>query len=161
MKTILVSLIIVGFGIFFAVKTYPACIKSYHDESCEGDLNYQLAQYLHIDADIVIYPKVLNLKSDHRTITTGIRLHDGYDPHDIDGESIELSIQSCAVCKTIYPDCGYPSQGRYISIFPRPDLIDDIETVELEFPTKLELKINGELMDGTPFEGLNVIWVVE
>ena len=161
MKKILVCLIMAGFVLFFATNTYSACFKRYNDESCEGNLNYYLAQYFHIDADIIIYPKVLNLKSNRRTIISGIRLHDRFDPHDIDGDSIELSIRSCVGCRTIYPDCAYPAQGRYISIFPRVDLIDDIETIELEYPTKLELKINGELKDGTPFEGLNVIWVVK
>ena len=154
-------MVIVGFGIFFATKTYPACLNRYSDEICEGNLNYYLAQYFQIDADIIIYPKVLNLKSNRRTIISGIRLHDGYDPHDIDGDSIELSIQPCLSCKIIYPDCAYPSHEHYISIFPRLSLINYIKTIELEYPTKLELKINGELKDGTPFEGLNVIWVVK
>ena len=161
MKTILVSLALFVFGIFCATISYSTCLNRYGDENCESNLNYYLSQYFHIAADIIIYPKVLDLKSKRRTIISGISLHDGYDPHDIDGDSIELSVQPCMVCKIIYPDCGYPSHGRYISVFPRPGLIDDIETVDLEFPTKLELKITGELMDGTPFEGFDIIWVVK
>ena len=79
MKTILVSLALVGFGIFFATKSYPTCLNRYNDENCESNLNYYLAQYFHIDADIIIYPKVLDLKSKRRTLISGIRLHDGYD----------------------------------------------------------------------------------
>ena len=161
MKSILISLITLGILIIFANDTYSAELRQCNDGNCEGDLIYYLAQYVHIDADIIVYPKIMNIKSDRRIIITGIRFQEGYDPHDIDEESLELTIQSCIGCRIIFPDCGYPSQGRYIAIFPRQGLRNYIETVDLEFPTKMQLKITGELKDGTPFEGLNTIWVVK
>ena len=161
MKSLLVTLVTFVFVIIFAADTYSAGLRKCNDGNCRGGLIYHLAQYVHINADIIVYPKVLNLKSNRRIIITGIRFQEGYDPHDIDEESLELTIQSCIDCGTIYPDCGYPSQGRYISIFPRQGLRNYIETVDLEFPTKLQLTITGELKDGTPFEGFYTIWVVK
>jgi len=61
----------------------------------------------------------------------------------------------------IYPTCGFPLWKRYLAFFPRQDLIDEIETMNLELPAKLDLKIIGELDDRTPFEGLDTIWVIK
>jgi len=113
-----------------------------------------------IFVDINIYPKVLNLKNKGKRIISGIRLSEGYYPHDITGDSLELSIPSCSYCEVIYPTCGFPLWKRYLAFFPRQDLIDEIETMNLELPTKLDLKITGELDDGTLFEGLDTIRVI-
>ena len=161
MEKIFVTLIVFSFGIFFATTGNSGGLDKCRDEGCDHKLYYDLAQDVHIDADVIIYPKILNLKSNRKKIISGIKLRENYDPHDIDGNSLELSIQFCSGCKVIYPDCGFPSHGRYISIFPRLDLIDDIGTLDLNFPTKLELRITGELKDGTPFEGLDIIWVIK
>jgi aryl carrier-like protein len=114
-----------------------------------------------ISVDINIYPKVLNLKSKGKRIISGIRLPEEYDPHDIARDSLELYIPSCSGCEVIYPTCGFPLWKRYLAFFPRQDLIDEIETMNLELPTKLDLKITGELDDGTPFEGLDTIRVIK
>jgi len=87
-------------------------------------------------------------------------LSEGYYPHDITGDSLELSIPSCSYCEVIYPTCGFPLWKRYLAFFPRQDLIDEIETMNLELPTKLDIKITGELDDGTLFEGLDTIRVI-
>jgi hypothetical protein len=161
MKTLSLSLAILSVYIVLASKVYSVELDDCIYGSCENEFRYYLAQYKSVDADIIIYPKVLNLKSNRKRIISGIRLNEKYDPHDIDGSSLELSIRFCRRCKVIYPDCGFPSQGRYISVFSRVDLIDDIETIDLSYPTKLELKITGELKDGTPFEGGETIWVIK
>ena len=114
-----------------------------------------------MDIDINIHPKVLNLKSKGKRIISGIRLPEEYDPHDIAIDSLELSIPSCPDCEVIYPTCGFPLRKRYLAFFPRQDLIDEIETMNLELPTKLDLKITGELNDWTPFEGLDTIRLIK
>ena len=161
MKKLLLSFVILSVYIAFVSKAYSIELNDYNHGSSGNAFRYYLAQYNQVGADIIIYPKVLNLKSNRKRIISGIRLNEKYDPHDIDGSSLELSIRFCRRCKIIYPDCGFPSQGRYISVFSRVDLIDDIETIDLSYPTKLELKITGELNDGTPFEGWETIWVIK
>jgi hypothetical protein len=61
----------------------------------------------------------------------------------------------------IYPTFGFPLHRRYLAFFPKQDLIDEIESINLDLPTELDLKITGELDDGTPFEGLDTIWVIK
>jgi hypothetical protein len=112
-----------------------------------------------IEVAINIHPKVLNLKSKGKIIISGIRLPEEYDPHNIARDSLELSIPSCSHCEVIYPTCGSPLWKRYLAFVPRQDLIDEIETMNLELPAKLDLKMTGELDDGTLLEGLDTIWV--
>ena len=119
------------------------------------------AVYKEISVDINIHPKVLNLKSKGKRIISGIRLPKEYDPHDIARDSLELSIPTCSGCEVIFPACGFPLWKRYLAFFPRQDLIDEIETMNLELPTKLDLKITGELDNGAQFEGLDTIQVVK
>jgi hypothetical protein len=89
------------------------------------------------------------------------RLSEEYNPHDIAGNSLELFIPSCPDCEVIYPTFGFPLHRRYLAFFPKQDLIDEIESINLDLPTELDLKITGELDDGTPFEGLDTIWVIK
>lgn len=110
---------------------------------------------------INIYPKILNLKSKGKRIISGIKLPEEYDPHDLARDSFELSIPSCSYCEVIYPTCGFPLWKRYLAFFPRQNLIDEIETINLDLPTNMDLKITGELNDGTPFEGIDTIRVIK
>jgi hypothetical protein len=102
---------------------------------------------------------ILNIVSKGKRIISGIRLLEEYDPHNIARDSLELSIPSCSHCEVIYPTSGSPLWKHYLVFFPRQDLLDEIETMNLELPTKLDLKITGELDDGTPFEGFDTIRV--
>jgi hypothetical protein len=112
-----------------------------------------------IEVAINIHPKVLNLKSKGKIINSWIKLPEEYDPHDIARDSLELSIPSCSDCEVIYPICGFPLRRRYIAFFPQRYLIDKIKIINLDFPSKLDLRITGKLDDGTPFEGLDTIWI--
>ena len=114
-----------------------------------------------IDVNINIYPKTLNLKSRGKRIIIKIRLPKEYDPHDIARDSLELSIPSCLYCEVIYPTSEFPLCKYYLAFFPRQYLIDEIEIMNLDLPAKLDLKIAGELNDGTPFEGLDTIRVLK
>jgi hypothetical protein len=33
--------------------------------------------------------------------------------------------------------------------------------MDLDLPAKLNLKVYGEINDGTPFEGLGTIWIIK
>ena len=109
--------------------------------------------------DIFVQPRVLNLNSKGKILISWIRLPDDYDPHAITSKSLELSVMSCPKCKIIYPTWQFPLHGQYLIVFSRQDLIDIVETMELALPTKLDLKIHGEMNNGIPFEGLETIWI--
>lgn len=108
-----------------------------------------------------IYPKVLNLKSRSKSIISSIRLPKGYDPDNITRDSLELYIPSCSDCGVIFSNYELPLRSHIIAFFPRQDLIDKIETMDLDLPAKLDLKVSGKLNDETPFEGSDTIWVIK
>ena len=109
---------------------------------------------------IFIQPRVLKLNSKGNIFLSWISLPEEYDPHAISNDSLELSVLSCPKCKIIYPVYQYPVHGKYLTVFLRKDLIDIIGTMYLDLPTKLNLKVYGEINDGTPFEGLGTIWII-
>lgn len=111
--------------------------------------------------DLYIQPKILKLRSKGKLLFFWIRLHEDCDPHAIFFDSLELTIQSCSKCKTIYPTCHFPLHGQYVTVFLRQDLIDILETMNLKLPAKLNLNVDGEMNDGTPFEGIESIWVIK
>ncbi|MCD4811225.1 hypothetical protein K8R14_01290 [bacterium] len=114
-----------------------------------------------VRADIRIQPMVLNLESKRKAIICLIRLPEECDIRNIASDSLELSIPSCSGSEAINVSRGFPLRRRFLAFFPRQDLIDEIENMDLELPTKLDLKLNGELNDGTLFEGLDTIGVIE
>ena len=111
--------------------------------------------------DLSFTPKVLNLKSNNKFIYSWIKLPDKYDPHDIAKNSIELTVPSCSLCRIIYPTWQFPYHEQYLYFFPQKDLIKIIEVLDLDLPTKLNLKISGEMKDGTAFEGIETIWIIK
>jgi len=95
-----------------------------------------------------------------KKIISFIRLPKEYDPYDLSRNSLELSIPSCSECEIIYPTYEFSFWKHYLAVFPRQDLIDEIEEIDLDLPTELELIASDELYDGTPFEGLPNICVI-
>ena len=110
---------------------------------------------------IFIQPRVLNIKAEGNIFFSWISLPEEYDPHAISSDSLELSVLSCPKCKIIYPSYQFPVHGKYLTVFLRKDLINIIETMDLDLPAKLNLKVYGEMNDGTPFEGLETIWIIK
>ena len=111
--------------------------------------------------DLSILPRVLNLKSNNKIIYSWIKLPEKYDPHDIAKDSLELSVPSCSSCRIIYPTRQFPCHEQYLTLFPHQDLINIIEILDLDLPTRLNLKISGEMNDGTAFEGIETIWIIK
>ena len=111
--------------------------------------------------DIFIQPKILNLSTKGKIFISWIRLPEEYDPHDIDHNSLGLSVLACHRCENIYPTCQSPIHMQYLSVFPRQDLVDKILAMKLKLPARLNLRIYGELNDGTPFEGFDTIRIVK
>ena len=115
----------------------------------------------HTRVDLCILPRVLNLKTTDNIIFSWIRLPEKYDPHDIARNSLELTIPSCSLCKIIYPTWHFPAHEKYLTLFPQQDLIDKIELMDMDLPARVNLKIYGEMNDGTPFVGLESIWIIK
>jgi hypothetical protein len=103
-----------------------------------------------VSTDVEIVPHRLNLASRGKWISCHIRLPEGYDVADVNSYSILLE-------EEIEPDWMWfnEKQNVVMAKFRRSEVEDILEAGEVE------LTISGELMDGTPFEGMDVITVVE
>jgi hypothetical protein len=114
---------------------------------------------------IFIQPRVLKLNANANAnaniFFSWISLPEEYDPHAIINKSIELSVLSCPKCKIIYPAYQFPVHGKYLTVFLRKDLLEIISEMDLSLPTKLNVKVYGEMNDGTSFEGLGSIWITK
>ena len=108
---------------------------------------------------LCIKPHVLSLDSRGKLVISMIGLPEAFDPHDIDRDSIELSVLSCPDCGILHPTRQYPSHGYYITNFPRQDLIQMLKRTGVDAPGRIHLKLYGEMNDGTPFEGLESVFV--
>jgi len=115
-----------------------------------------------------IDPDTLNLKSQGKWITAYIQLPEGLNPNDIDATTILLNETIQPVLDPMYDFVTNPSEY----------LVDHNEDGVLERMVKFDramvqsfiynqgirydnvpLTITGELLDGTPFEGTDVIFV--
>jgi hypothetical protein len=108
---------------------------------------------------LCIKPHTISLGSEGKLVISMIGLPEALDPHDIDSDSIELSVLSCPSCGSLHPTRQYPFHGNYITYFSRQELIEKFKTMGVDAPIRIHLKLYGELNDGTPFEGLETVWV--
>jgi hypothetical protein len=93
-------------------------------------------------------PSTLNLKSNGRSVMTKIDPPEGYDTDDIDVSTIELED---SISMSHPPEVGKIGHGKgnkkLMVKFDRSDLEDILS------PGTHNLRISGQLMDGTPFMG--------
>jgi parallel beta-helix repeat protein len=110
-----------------------------------------------IEAIIDIDPDTLNLKSKGKWITCYMELPEGYDVRDIDATTILLGDSLPPILNLKY---GFvKSEDSYImdhdndTIPERMVKFDRSEVEEMLMPGTYNLKVTGELTDGTSFEG--------
>ncbi|UCG70363.1 MAG: hypothetical protein JSV09_04915 [Thermoplasmata archaeon] len=110
-----------------------------------------------IEPTIDIDPNTLNLKSKGKWVTCYIELPEGYDVRDINASTILLedSLQP-----ELDPKYGFvKSEDSYImdhdgdGILERMVKFDRGDVEDLLSPGIYNLKVTGQLFDGTPFEG--------
>ncbi len=107
-----------------------------------------------IPATVNIDPDVLNQKSKGKWITAFVELPGGYDVNDI--ELATVLLMGSIPAKSAPSKVGdYDADGIFDLMvkFDRKELILLLET------GAVELKVTGELTDGSMFEGTDIIWV--
>ncbi len=111
---------------------------------------------LQTETTIDIDPDTLNINSTGTWITCYIELPDDYDVEDINISSIILNETVPAEPKPINIS-DYDEDGitDLMVKFNRQDVIDILEPGD-----DVEIKISGELLDGTKFEGIDYIKVI-
>jgi len=110
-----------------------------------------------ISTDIDIDPDTLNLKSKGKWITCYIELSEGYDVRDINADAILLED---SLHPELNPKYGFVrSENSYImdhdgdGILERMVKFDRSDVEDMLWPGIYNLKVTGELKDGTTFEG--------
>ncbi len=98
-----------------------------------------------ISASVDIKPEVINLNS-HGKFTAFLILPAGYDPHEIDVETVE--------CEGAIALSGHVAAQRFIAKFAVQDLVGVSPGPAVEF------MVTGQLFDGTPFSGCDTVRVI-
>ena len=108
-----------------------------------------------VDAEIDIYPAILNLSSKGKWISCYIRLPEDYNVSDIEPNSVVLENEPNAIeAEWIW----FEEDGEEefaMAKFSRSEVQSILEVGEVE------LTVSGELADGTRFEGMDTIKVID
>jgi hypothetical protein len=105
---------------------------------------------LPIITQVNIRPRTINLRSRGKWLTCRIWLPDGYNTADIDLDTVFLEDEIEPASFRVHS--GAPSA---LALFDRRDLQDILG------PGRVELKITGQLTDGTEFVGIDTIKVID
>ncbi len=110
-----------------------------------------------IEATVDIDPDTLNLKSQGKWITCYIELPEGYDVHNIDVSTIMLNDQVPAEPRP----CGigdYDGDGTAdLMVKFNRSAVEGI----LEVRDEVQIRVTGDLADGTLFQGTDTIRVID
>lgn len=122
-----------------------------------GHLVFEITSREVIQATIDIDPNTLNLKSKGKWITCYIKLPSGYDVKDIDATTILLED---SLSPELDPKYGFvKSESSYImdhdgdGILERMVKFDRSDVEDMLSPGTYNMKVTGELIDGTKFAG--------
>jgi len=103
-------------------------------------------------AELDINPKTLNLKSKGNFITCRIQLSEDYNVADIDPNSVFLEEE--------IPADRLVLEGQAAIVKFTRSALQQILT-DLDPPAEAELLVSGELVEGTRFEGIDVVKVID
>jgi hypothetical protein len=122
-----------------------------------------------IPATVDVDPNTLNLKSKGKWITSYIGLPEDFDVADIDVSTLEITKLNGAVLPTpieakkkptgIHDHDGDGEPDLMVK-FDRSELISAIRDLGIGDGDDLEITLNGELFDGSPFAGSDTILVI-
>jgi hypothetical protein len=108
-----------------------------------------------IKATVDLDPNTLNCRSQGRYVTCYIELPEGYDPTDIDVATVALNDS--------LPALSWPTEVRDYDVDGIPDRMvkfDRSDVIELlPVGEEVEVTVSGELVEGTPFAGVDSIRV--
>lgn len=113
-----------------------------------------------IAATVNITPETLNLKSQGKFITASIKLPEGFNVNQIDGNTVKISaideqpIEPICADKTM--EAGIESENCLLAKFERRDLIDVLSPGD-----GVKITIEGLLAGGEKFAGVDTIKVIE
>ena len=105
-----------------------------------------------VEAEIDINPDTLNLQSKGKWITCHIRLGEDYNVADINPNTVLLEEQIAADLIKLE---GQAAMAKF-SRSALQEMLADLDTLG-----EVELLVSGELIDGTKFEGTDVITVID
>lgn len=145
MKRLLVICVAVVLALGLAIVAFPA-LPTMSQPPAEP-----------IEATVDFYPDTLNLGSEGEWIPCYIELPEGYDVEEIDISSVTLKLK---FTDTV-PALAHPTKVGDYDSDEVPDLMVKFERAAVQgiLPTGGEVKVtvSGELTDGTPFEGRDMI----
>ncbi|MCW3976829.1 MAG: PKD domain-containing protein [Candidatus Bathyarchaeota archaeon] len=157
--------------VYAAAGTYTVHLTVIDESGSYGDFGDEVVVHAHVDVDLV--PDTLNLKSEGQWITAYIQLPAGYPPEDIDATTILLDHTVAPILDPRYDFATNPSEylvdHNTDGILERMVKFDSAEVMSLirdhvaangwRF-CDVALTLTGELLDGTQFEGDDVIRVI-
>ena len=114
-----------------------------------------------LSAAINIGPEALNLNSQGQWITCYIELPEGFEPNDIDFSTTMLSDTIPAELEpTEIGDYDGDDISERMVKFNRQAVINYLVGLGVQHKDEVVLTITGSLIDGTPFEGEDIIRVI-